>query len=131
MGEEGDQHFEFDLGERFSEADAAAPVEGDVAVHVALFAVRGQAQWVSVVEALGDELGRSLPLGWIMVDRLDVDNEYVVLLQVVLFFIAEHHIFLHEVELAQGGGGTVAHSLLHQHRGVLQVLGGLEGDHFV
>ena len=59
-------------------------MEGDETVDMAFFARWGQAKRVVVIEPLRQELVRSLPLGWVVMNRFEVDLDYVSLLEVVL-----------------------------------------------
>ena len=73
LSEESRQNFDLSFGQSLSKADAASAMERNVAVDMALFARRSQTQRVAMIESLRQELFRSLPLGWIVMNRFEVD----------------------------------------------------------
>ena len=91
-------------------------MEGNEAVDMALFARRSQTQWVAMIEPLRQELVRSLPLSWVVMNRFEADLKHVTLLEVVL---TEVQVVPWHVESTRRRCRSVAKRLLQQHGSIL------------
>ena len=80
-------------------------MEGNEAVDMALFTRRSQTHWVAMIEPLRQELVRSLPLSWVVMNRFEADLKHVTLLEVVL---TEGQVVPWRVELTQCRRRSVA-----------------------
>ena len=79
LSQESQIDLEHRLGERLAQTYAPTAVERNVGAWIALLAVWSQAELVTVVEALGEELERPLPLALVVVQAVHAVLDLVAL----------------------------------------------------
>ena len=128
LGEEGrkDLHLGFRVG--LAKAASTAAMEGHPAVDMALFATRRLTQRVIDVEALRQELCRSLPLLRVVSHCLEADSEGVTSLERIL---AQLQVLGRRIVVSESYRIPEAQRLIHQHPSEVKLLHGIDRHDFV
>ena len=123
-----DENLQVGFGESLAKAHATATMEWYPALGVSLLPCRCQTERIAMVEPLRQHLHRSLPLIWVMTERLKDYGENITLLEAVL---TECQVLLRDVELAKCSWPLHSKCLLHAHSGEPHFLGCLKCDNFI
>ena len=124
----GRHELELSLCKRLSQANSHASIERAETGWVALLAFGSEAELAGIVEAVGKELGRSLPFALIHVHAVEERNDQVALRKVVL---AELHVIEAEDGCRYRAGSLKPQRFVHDPAKILKIHNRLQVDSLV